>query len=142
MWPFGLIIAIAGATLIIVGQRMFWIRQMARIRGQKIPGKIVKWKPVHIRGPRSSSASGVMYVPQVVFDDPNGVQRKVTLSYQYTPLFMDTNPIGSTILVLFDPVHPDRTLDSTWTMSYFLPSLLNFCGALVLLIGLGVFFGS
>ncbi len=137
---FGLLMATAGLALILVGQRMFWIRHFARLRGQVIQGKIERWKPVRIKGsPRSTSATSVMYYPIVAFTDPNGIERSVEIGYQYTPQFIHENPKGAPIPVLFDPMHPDRTLDSTWTMSYFLPVLLNFCGGLVFLIGLGIF---
>ncbi len=137
---FGLLMATAGLALIIVGQRMFWIRQFARLRGQVIQGKIERWKAVRAKiGPRSKSATSFMHYPVVIFTDPNGIERTVEIGYQYTRQFVYENPKGSPLPVLFDPMHPDRTLDSTWTMSYFLPVLLNFCGGLVLLIGLGIF---
>lgn len=140
---FGLLMALAGLVLIIFGQRMFWVRQFARMRGQVIQGTIVQWKKIRTRGgPRSSSASGVMYFPEVLFVDPEGTERTIQLSYQYTPQFIDQNPTGSSLPVLFDPLHPDRSLDTTWTMAYFLPVLMNFCGGLVALLGLGIFFGS
>lgn len=135
--------ATAGLALIATGQRMFWIRQFARMRGKKIQGTIVQWRKIRTKGSyRSSSASGIMHYPEVAFVDPDGVERIVQISYQYTPQFFEENPVGSKLQVLFDPKHPDRALDTTWTMSYFLPTLLNGCGLLIALLGLGIFFGS
>ena len=142
MMVFGLLLTIAGAALIIVGQQMFWIRFFARIRGETIEGEIVKWKTIKTRGRSDSSASRVMFMPIVEFLDPSGVSRTIQISYQYTPLFMKEHPVGSPLSVLFDPKFPDRALDTTWTMAYFLPALLSLCGCLVLLIGLGVFWGT
>jgi len=139
---FGLLILLVGTALLIVGQRMFWIRQLARLRGCVLEGEIVQWRRIRIRGPVESSASRSKFCPVVSFTDPAGVVRTTQLNYQYTPQFQDEHPVGSRHPVLFDPKHPERSLDTTWTTAWFLPVLLSSCGTLVLLIGLGVIFGS
>lgn len=141
---FGLLLALIGLALIIVGQRMFWIRQLARLRGSVLDGQIVKWRRIRIenRGHSESSASRSMFCAVVSFTDPAGVERTRELGYQHTPRYRDEHPVGSSHQVLFDPKHPDRPLDTTWTTAWFLPALLTSCGLLVTLIGLGVLFGS
>ncbi len=142
MTYFGLFIATAGLALIVAGQRMFWFRQLARTRGQRIEGRIVKWKDATTNRTRNHATRNHKYTPEVTFVDPEGLERTVKVSYQYTALFMHNNPIGSPITVLFDPMHPDRILDTTWTMAYFLPGLLNCCGLMVMLLGIGIVFGQ
>ena len=139
---FGLLIALVGGALLCVGQRMFWIRQLARLRGCVLDGEIVQWKREHIRGPMESSAARTKFHPVVTFSDPAGVQRTAQLNYQYTREYYEEHPVGSRHPVLFDPKHPELALDTTWTTAWFLPALLSFCGTLVCLIGLGVVFGS
>lgn len=139
---FGLLLALSGTAILCVGQRMFWVRQLARFRGCVLDGEIVQWKRVRLRGPSESSAARTKFHPVVTFVDPSGVQRTTQLSYQYTLQYHTEHPVGTPHPVLFDPQHPDRSLDTTWTTAYFLPALLTLCGTLVSLIGLGVFFGS
>jgi hypothetical protein len=138
---FGLLIFLIGTALLIVGQRMFWIRQLARLRGCVLDGEIVKWKRIRIRGPVESSASRSMFCAVVSYTDPAGVQRTKELGHQHTPQYRDAHPVGTRHPVLFDPKHPERPLDTTWTTAWFLPGLLSSCGLLVSLIGLGVAFG-
>lgn len=142
MLVFGVLIAIVGAILISVGQRMFWIRQIARWRGCVVEGTIVKWKA--IRTPKGNAGeTGVeMHQPTVEFYDLNGVQRNTLISHQYTASYREGHPVGSLLKVLIDPIHPDRVLDTTWTTAYILPGLLTMCGVLLVLLGLGVFFGT
>lgn len=138
----GLLFFLPGSALIFTGQRMFWIRQIARSRGKKIEAKIIRWKSVRGRSiPRSNTANREKYRPEVTLIDPQGLERTALISYQFTSQFASNHPIGSSLFVLFDPVVPERILDTSWTMSYFLPALLTLCGGLVMLIGLGIILG-
>ncbi|MBM4077802.1 MAG: hypothetical protein FJ267_19405, partial [Planctomycetes bacterium] len=120
MKAFGMLIGMVGVTLIFVGQRMFWRRLLARIRGCILEGEIVKWTRIRIRGPMESSAHRQKFQPVVKFVDPTGIERTLELDYQYTTTYQKEHPVGSKHPVLFDPVHPERPCDTSWTMSYFL----------------------
>ncbi len=139
---FGLVLALAGSAILGVGQRMFWIRQLARLRGGVVEGQILKWKRVRIQGTMAGSGTRLKLQPMVTLVDPMGVQRTALIAYQHTKQYSDAHPVGSSYPVLFDPKHPDRILDTTWTTAYFLPTLLSVCGGVIVLIGLGVTFGS
>jgi hypothetical protein len=139
----GILFCVAGSILIFAGQRMFCIRRIAAIRGQKIEATITRWKSVRGRSsPQGHSRDRNKYCPEVVLMDSQGIERTVTLSYQFTSRFANANPTGSSLFVLVDPAKPERVLDTTWTMSYFLPALLTLCGGTVLLLGLGIILGS
>jgi hypothetical protein len=148
-------LALGGLALFVPGVVMLSQRLSALRFGHQVVGEVIKWEEFISADPHDRGGDLMdrfhedrvirntrVFTPTVRYQTEDGVTRTCKMDHHYHDDVRQKHPVGSSYRLRYHPAHPDRAYDPSLGAMYVVPGSLVAAGGLMLLLSLGMFFGS
>jgi hypothetical protein len=138
------LLTLGGLAFFIPAFIMLLRRIRALRNGFMVTGEILKWEELVMSQSTTSRTNlkpRTLFTPTVRYTTREDTVHECKMDRSYDEVFCKEYPVGAPLYVRYDPAHPERGYDPTWSAMFIWPGVLLAGGALMLLLALGMFFG-